>query len=124
MELDKAKELLPKFMKLKGETSPYYDDKKIVDVFVGFEDVNTTINMLQPVARNVDRFPKLSSDKGHYTIVVLFEDGTLVSAKSIVDQDNHPDLIQDAEQLSYTSGVQSVPAPIPSSSSQNEPVQE
>jgi hypothetical protein len=52
MELEKAKELLPKFFILIDKYSPSYK-RKIKYVFVGFEDMNLSLHMCL-FCKNID----------------------------------------------------------------------
>jgi hypothetical protein len=99
MELEKAKELLPKFFILIDKYSPSYK-RKIKDVFVGFEDMNLSLHMYL-FSKNIDRFLVLPSDEVMFTVCAIFEDGSIASVKMIVLKDNIAGLTQDVEPLDY-----------------------
>ena len=103
MILKDAKEMLPKFLSLRGFHSNVYG-KKIQDIYIGFIDQNLTHLMRNPNnCHTVETFDPQPNDYGNHTLCVQFEDGTVEGVRNLVetDLDNLMDLNLISAQLDY-----------------------
>lgn len=103
MKKKDAYKLLPKFSILKGHFLNRYKSS-VEDIFVGHTNVELAQLMYNAEVVNKIEFPEIATDS--YTIIVLLEGGQFVGVRSIVDEDNLQDLMNDAKLLDYLDGLQ------------------
>ncbi len=90
---------LKKFEPLKGHLFKRYNSK-VEYIFVG----HTTTDMNNWIFDNKSYFPDNETD--NFTIVVKLEGGQFMSIRSIVEEDNIQEFLEDVKELEYLDGNQ------------------